>query len=53
MPFQTISRSNPPEYTTLGAAQLIEACTGGDAGAWEEFLRRYHNLVALDRKSVV
>jgi len=42
-----IFRFHSPDYTSRTAAQLIEACTGGDAGAWQEFLRRYHNLVAL------
>jgi RNA polymerase sigma-70 factor (ECF subfamily) len=28
-------------------AELIDACNGGDAAAWQEFLRRFHRIIAL------
>jgi RNA polymerase sigma-70 factor (ECF subfamily) len=43
----TTTRSNPPDYTTLATAQLVEACSGGDAAAWQEFMRRYHSIIAI------
>lgn len=35
------------DYTTVPVTELIGGCTAGDAGAWQEFLRRYHRIVAL------
>jgi hypothetical protein len=35
------------DYTTIATAKLIEACTGGDAGAWQEFIRRFHSIIAI------
>jgi RNA polymerase sigma factor (sigma-70 family) len=35
------------DYAALSAEQLILACTQtGDAAAWEEFVRRFHRLIA-------
>jgi RNA polymerase sigma-70 factor, ECF subfamily len=35
------------DYAALSAEQLILACTRtGDAAAWEEFVRRFHRLIA-------
>jgi hypothetical protein len=35
------------DYTTFATATLIEVCTGGDAAAWQEFMRRFHSIIAI------
>ena len=36
------------DYSKLSPEQLILACTStGDAAAWEEFVRRFHKLIAV------
>jgi RNA polymerase sigma-70 factor (ECF subfamily) len=35
------------DYTTIATAKLIEVCTDGDAGAWQEFIRRFHSIIAI------
>ena len=35
------------DFTTVAAADLIEACAGGDAAAWQEFMRRFHGIIAI------
>ena len=35
------------DYTTFATAKLIEVCTGGDAAAWQEFIRRFHAIIAI------
>jgi RNA polymerase sigma-70 factor (ECF subfamily) len=47
MASRSITRSNPPDYATLAVAKLIEACTGGDSAAWQEFIRRFHSIIAI------
>jgi RNA polymerase sigma-70 factor (ECF subfamily) len=27
--------------------ELLDACIGGDAAAWQEFMRRFHNVIAI------
>jgi len=44
---QARPRSIPVDYTTALASELIEACTGGEAAAWQEFLRRYSRIIAI------
>ena len=35
------------DYVALSAGDLVRACTQtGDAAAWEEFIRRFHRLIA-------
>ena len=41
------TRAFAPDYTTRPVAEIIDACTGGDAAAWQEFIRRFHNIIAL------
>jgi len=33
-------------FAQLSPEALIEGCVNGDAAAWEEFMRRYHRLIA-------
>jgi RNA polymerase sigma-70 factor (ECF subfamily) len=47
MSSRTTSRSLPLDYKTHSAAELIEACTGGNAAAWQEFMRRFHSIIAI------
>ena len=47
MSSRTTIRSLPLDHTTRPAAELIEACTGGDADAWQEFIRRFHTIIAI------
>jgi RNA polymerase sigma-70 factor (ECF subfamily) len=47
MAFWTITGSGPPDYTNLAVAKLIEGCSGGDAAAWQEFMRRFHSIIAI------
>jgi len=47
MPSRGTTRSSPNDYTALAAAELIDACTGGDAAAWQEFMRRFHGIIAI------
>jgi RNA polymerase sigma-70 factor (ECF subfamily) len=39
--------SSTSEYATATVAELIEACTGGEAAAWQEFMRRFHGIIAI------
>jgi RNA polymerase sigma-70 factor (ECF subfamily) len=47
MAFRTITGSGPPDYSILAIAKLIDACTAGDAAAWQEFMRRFHSIIAI------
>jgi hypothetical protein len=44
---RTITRSIRQDYSTIATAQLIGGCTGGDAAAWHEFIRRFHTIIAI------
>jgi RNA polymerase sigma factor (sigma-70 family) len=39
--------SIPDDYTDASPAHLIDACARGEDAAWEEFVRRYHSIIAL------
>jgi RNA polymerase sigma-70 factor, ECF subfamily len=47
MPSRDTIRAIALDYTIRPAAELIEACTGGDAAAWQEFIRRFHTIIAI------
>jgi len=47
MTSRTIARFIRPDYSTISTAKLIEVCTGGDAAAWHEFIRRFHTMIAI------
>jgi hypothetical protein len=36
-----------PDYSTIATAELMRGCTGGDAAAWQEFIRRFHTIIAI------
>lgn len=40
------------DYTTVPVAELIGACTGGEAAAWQEFIRRFHRIIAITASRV-
>jgi RNA polymerase sigma-70 factor (ECF subfamily) len=40
------------DYSTVPVAELIGACTGGDAAAWQEFIRRFHRIIAITASRV-
>jgi RNA polymerase sigma-70 factor, ECF subfamily len=40
------------DYTTLAVAQLIEGCAGGEAAAWQEFMRRFNRIIAITASRV-
>jgi RNA polymerase sigma-70 factor, ECF subfamily len=37
----------PTAYTTVPASELIHACVGGEAAAWQEFVRRFNRIIAI------
>lgn len=41
------TRSLRVDYTTVTLARLIEACTDGEAAAWQEFIRRFNRIIAI------
>ena len=41
------SRSTSVDYSTLRAAELIEACARGESAAWQEFIRRFNRIIAV------
>src|SRR5215469_1176917 len=43
----TISSIPFDDYKDASPAQLIDGCVRGDAAAWREFIRRYHDIIAL------
>lgn len=40
-------QAQPQPYPRSDVADLVHRCTAPDAGAWEEFVRRYHRRIAL------
>src|SRR6185369_18060677 len=40
------SQACPLSFAQLSPEALIQACIKSDAAAWEEFMRRYHRLIA-------
>lgn len=40
------SQASPLSFAQLSPEALIQACVKADAAAWEEFMRRYHRLIA-------
>ena len=40
------------DYTTVPVKELIDACTGGEAAAWQEFIRRFHRIIAITASRV-
>jgi len=40
------SQACPLSFAQLSPEALIQACVKSDAAAWEEFMRRYHRLIA-------
>lgn len=40
------SQAPPVSFTQLSPEALIQGCVNGDASAWNEFMRRYHRLIA-------
>jgi len=40
------SQAPSVSFAQLSPEALIEGCVNGDAAAWEEFMRRYHRLIA-------
>ena len=40
------SQALPVSFAQLSPEALIQLCINGDAGAWEEFMHRYHRLIA-------
>src|SRR5262245_28763238 len=49
-PFE-VGRAKTPttttDYTTVPVCELIRGCVGGEAAAWQEFIRRFHRIIAL------
>jgi hypothetical protein len=43
----TITGFIRPDYSTVPTVQLIESCAGGDGAAWNEFIRRFHSIIAI------
>ena len=39
--------TSPADYTTISLAELLESCTAGKAAAWQEFVRRFHRVIAI------
>ena len=39
--------STAVDYTTVTVAELVDACARHDAAAWQEFLRRFHRIIAI------
>lgn len=37
----------PIDYTTLPIEELLKSCTTGKAAAWQEFVRRFHGVIAI------
>ena len=37
----------PSDYTTIPIEELLESCTTGKAAAWQEFVRRFHCVIAI------
>lgn len=40
------------DYTTVAVGRLIEACAGGEAAAWQEFMRRFNRIIAITASRV-
>jgi RNA polymerase sigma-70 factor, ECF subfamily len=40
------SQAPPESFAQLTPEALIDGCVAGDVAAWEEFMRRYHRLIA-------
>jgi RNA polymerase sigma-70 factor (ECF subfamily) len=40
------------DYTIVPVAELIDACAGGEAAAWQEFMRRFHRIIAITASRV-
>lgn len=40
------SQALPVSFAQLSPEALIQMCVNGEVGAWEEFMRRYHRLIA-------
>jgi hypothetical protein len=43
----SLTRSIRQDYSAIATVQLIGGCTGGDAAAWHEFIRRFHSIIAI------
>ena len=41
------SQAPSVSFAQLSPEALIQGCVNGDVGAWEEFMRRYHRLIAV------
>jgi RNA polymerase sigma-70 factor, ECF subfamily len=39
--------STTVDYTTVDAGELLRACANGDASAWQEFMQRFHRIIAI------
>src|SRR5215212_9541128 len=40
------SLTSPVSFAHLSPDTLIQKCVAGEVAAWEEFMRRYHRLIA-------
>jgi RNA polymerase sigma-70 factor (ECF subfamily) len=40
------SQASPELFAQLSPEAIVEMCVKGDVAAWEEFMRRYHRLIA-------
>jgi RNA polymerase sigma-70 factor, ECF subfamily len=48
LPFGLAKGGEVGVYASLSTAEIVRLCSaGGDAGAWEEFVRRFHRLIAI------